>query len=756
MIIGGMAKPCMQARSAFLYIFLLLMTGTSPVAARCAIDGADNIPELNWHKRSDWLDVTSSIEPAAIPNDNLDDTASIQAALDILGERPGNRKVVYFPPGKYRISKTLTTTGKPGVLLVGHGRKSVIEWHGATAGVMFHSNGLHRTTYRGLTWDGRNIAAVGIDHRSEKRYETHILHEYSMFKNFTTAGIRVGKNQQLASAEIYYRQLVFENNQNGVLLMEWNDYNNVFDGIHFRDNDIAISAVKGNFVVRNSRFERSRKVDMLVSSHAYSVRRSVSIASNSFLRMVEGARAHSNVVLDNIVVENWKNPLGAVINGLRGPVLIFDSRFSNEDEIVPLAFDRHRGMRFTAVLANVESTGEPLYRDSSGASVHSVKRERHAPMVSGKSRFLKRNVPEPEHVLDVKTDCGAIANGRDNDTRAIQECIDRAGPGTEIYFPSGIYLINKTLELEKSRINLRGSGFHSILKWHGTPGGRLLQIDSPLKVSIQDLTLTGGPYTEKLSWSGNGAGSVRVHNVFGWYSEIGSPGAFVLRGSHPDAVFHGGLLDGTVLIDGTGASNILIGYSLSTSLQVAGAYEVDNYPGILSRVSCCEDWPLIITDNQSLVMTDWYNEQSKHLFRLSGNIEPDHKKGSVLLDLKKAESEEVPVFVINDYSGRVGLTGGFFGHSAHDERVIEPLIKGTSQPERVYLANMFRHNTPDVCNNGENCITLGNIVQSGNSRHIVPNKYEDSQSAMINAMLDGFRELGARDLALNYCDTAIQ
>ena len=87
-----------------------------------------------------------------------DDTDAIQQVLNRLSDkRPKGelrQHVVYFPPGKYRITRTLTVTESTGGWLVGHGRSTELVWEGEEGGRMYWSNGCRYVCYEGthLGW----------------------------------------------------------------------------------------------------------------------------------------------------------------------------------------------------------------------------------------------------------------------------------------------------------------------------------------------------------------------------------------------------------------------------------------------------------------------------------------------------------------------------------------------------------------------------------------------------------------------------
>jgi len=108
----------------------------------CPVSTGRDIPELRWIERSDWINVKTDIRPKAYGDGKHDDTEAIQAAINLIGPRPGDSKVVYFPPGEYRITSTLQLAKRQGAMLVGHGRTTRLvwdkKWAVACFGVMVH------------------------------------------------------------------------------------------------------------------------------------------------------------------------------------------------------------------------------------------------------------------------------------------------------------------------------------------------------------------------------------------------------------------------------------------------------------------------------------------------------------------------------------------------------------------------------------------------------------------------------------------
>ena len=210
--------------------------GCLPLLCALASAASPDIPQLAWQERSDWINVRTDVTPAAVGDGRADDTAAIQAALD----QGGEGKTVYLPPGTYRITDTLALNGPAvGSLVIGHGRDTRLVWDGPEGGRMFWSNGIAYSRYVGLSWDGRGKAAVGFDHAAQQRFETEVRHEHEAFRNFTGFGIRIGHQQKVASAEILYRNCLFENCGTALAFLTFNDYDNTVDGCEFRNCGIG-------------------------------------------------------------------------------------------------------------------------------------------------------------------------------------------------------------------------------------------------------------------------------------------------------------------------------------------------------------------------------------------------------------------------------------------------------------------------------------------------------------------------------------
>jgi hypothetical protein len=314
-------------------LLLLALRGPGPSSLARAQAGVDTLPVLNWPVPREWLNVkdgcggggrgaaTGAAAAAAVGDGVADDTAAIQACFDTVSNETDTVSV-YLPAGTYKVTSTLQLFRGLGILIVGQGESSRIVWGGDAGGRILVSDGLSRSRFVGLVFDGRDTADVGFEHDSHKPglFETRIRHQNNKFVNFLTAGIRIGHNRtggKLETSEVLFENSIFANigsqesvafnctrsgGCGGVAIENFNDYgeatapgfslhafpcvslpflaclclslrlhcphsgplpsDNTFDGCHFFNNSWGIiNGGMANVYVRNSRFDSNgRKI----------------------------------------------------------------------------------------------------------------------------------------------------------------------------------------------------------------------------------------------------------------------------------------------------------------------------------------------------------------------------------------------------------------------------------------------------------------------------------------------------------------
>lgn len=717
---------------------------------RCDASFGREIPVYAWQARSDWINVRATT--GAKGDGKADDSAAVQAALDQLGASPGLPKVVYFPPGRYLLKRTLVIRNLNGAMLIGHGHDTVIVWDGERDGRMLWSDGAARTTYLGLVFDGAKRAGVGIDHDSKERYETRVRHESLEFRDFRIAGIRVGADQKVASAEMMFYNLVFRNNAAGVQFLAWNDYNNVFDGCLFEDNGYGIFAEKGNVVVRNSRFERSRISDALLTTHSHSFRRVLSLESNRFIETVKGPTASGNIKVQSSRIEGWRSSEGAIVSYLRGPLLVFDTVFGRPPKNggAPIRLANPPYMRQDAIISNVEIAPKgPIVDEGSKGFVRVLPPVESAWLPARDTQFLRSTVKLADRVIDAKRDCQAKGDGRSNDSRYLQACIDRAtkaGPGTYLYLPSGIYRTSRTLQIDGAGFELGGTGWHSQIVRSGIGKGPVISVTNPKGLVLEHMAVAARSGGDSLVQTGTQPGSIFYRGVYGFDRDETEKQTIRLRGLPAGMLVQSDHLDGRVRIEDSGAATILLGFLASVKLDVLGRTPPDGFLGLTFRVSALEEFPLTVGDNQSLVQSDWYNEQTHYLFEARGGERPF---GRLTLDLSRAEAQRQNFGFLRDYRGRLALLGGNFG-IPEDKFTPTLAVKGGDSSVTL-MANAFWNEEPAAEVSAESQFFAANVITGRTLNPFLVGQEESGARAAAIEALNDLRELSDLDASYNQC-----
>ncbi len=719
-----------------------------------------DIPRLPWQERSDWINVQKEGNPPAKGDGQADDTAAIQAALD----RNQNGGTVYLPPGIYRITKTLVFQGpRHGCLVVGHGRDTRLVWDGPEGGRMFWSNGAAYSRYVGLSWDGRGKAAVGFDHAAQQRFETEVRHQYEAFRNFTGFGIRVGNEQKVASAEILYDNCLFENCGTGLAFLTFNDYDNTIDRCEFRRCGTGVLDHKGNFYARNCRFYGSQDADFVVGSeHGSSIRRCTSVGSRRF---IQEPWTIAPLTIQDCHVTGWTEPQGAVhLNG--SPVLLFDCSFDCSSSQRPpvrlvnsaqkLLVSNNRVRTSCGVKSSDDQPAavDRLVQTTPACKIYVIppghEPAHNRPAKTG--RFFQNTATVPGKVFDAMHDFRATGNSKSDDTDAIQATIDaarRAGHGAIAYLPTGHYLVSRTLAVTGRDYTVGGSGFRCGLIWRGQAGQPMVELSGVQNVRLANLAIGNldfGPM--------NHGADVRITSPTGVpcrlvLDEVSGYGMYQNRPDlhgiqfvdlPPGSVVDAEHVQGNLRIVGSGEAKFLFRTSYEGTVTIEGPAASGTGPvGFLTRLATHCLPALHVRDNRSVVMSDFYNEQTQQYAVLEGK--PGQPEGRMTIQGAKMHTlTQEPIFDIQGYAGQV-----YYGQSEfYNEPKVPRFVSTQTTTARLILAGNFWYKTTPR-------FELGPGVQLtllGNRE--IPDVGVDGDALKAMAMaLDDLRRLGNLDCELS-------
>lgn len=174
-----------------------------------------------------------------------------------------------------------------------------------------------------------------MDHNSSgpnHLFGTFVRYDSVAFRNFRVAGYRDGipswTDHAYQEAEVYFTNCQFTNSGSGISLNSANDYDFVVEGSFFADLDYGVYCYHGNYHIRNSRFERSRRADITGIGHAYSARRVVSVGSYRFFDSVSPSSYMCHLKVMGVRVSGWTAP-SAIRTNCPVPALLSDSTFAD-------------------------------------------------------------------------------------------------------------------------------------------------------------------------------------------------------------------------------------------------------------------------------------------------------------------------------------------------------------------------------------------------------------------------------------------
>ncbi len=764
-----------------LLIYAMLITAS--------LFAAPQIPSIPWEVRSDWMNVKTPHtwnNVKAVGDGVADDTAALQCAM---GAVPREGGTVYLPPGRYRITETLfygtyqldSTTRPRGFSIIGCGRDTTIVWDGPSDQPMFRLTGILQSRIIGVQFDAAGKASSCID-MGGPAFQSHNLFRHCAFKNARQAAVMASRVKiNTSCTEHRIENCLFENSGLGIFLSHFNDYDCVISGCEFRDCGIAVRTNKGNFYARDCHFERSKIADFRTfCEHTATIRRCTSFGSAHFLLQ---ENPHCATVVQDCHIGGFTSPDGAILQNVV-PALIFDTSIepaANNANAPAIAF-RHTeteklvgsnalnhdfklvtaNNRFVNGLKNAEKvfdfSGESHY-PASGLTPQTsfLKTE----IVAGVRTDKSYTAVMPGIIFDVKRDFGA-KGGEADDTAAFQAAIAAAkahGHGAMVYIPHGHYTVRQTLELDGDDWYFGGSGLGTTLSWYGENDLPLLHVKSPKSLGIIDLQfMRMGGRRDGKDVLHTGAGEVESYTL---YDNVRGHGWLVaepdVRGLHfenlgPHDVVHSIATYGNMVFKECGAATILIDSHYEGTMHVKG--ENPNRNGItafqFALLEICN--PCIwVEDNNSLVMTDFYNEQSISIYRLegNGNLPP----GRISLGSIKVEN---PARTVDGYHGQLTLLYPQYYNNNLNGVAVWKTQNGASV-DYLEVAPFYYHHSLEWPDDGSFrarfLATGGSQAKTETKEHFFATHADASIAeirAQLQATLEDFRRVGLLDLQFNH------
>jgi hypothetical protein len=719
---------------------------------KLTLGSAAQIPVLGWTERSDWINVKTDVSPAAVGDGVADDTLALRAALSM----GGHGTTIYFPPGTYKITGTITNncgTSRTAVNLIGHGRSTTIKWFGAAGGNMIQINGNPRARYEGLILDGRNLAASGFYQFNTLYFETEIRYRHVGLYNFTGAAIYTPANDTTPSAETSYENCIFDHCAIGMRMGSFNDYDHTFAGCDFISCGTGILCENGNYYVRECYFQGSTVADIDANpEHACTVRRSKSVGSKQFLIHRNGV---TPITVEDCYVSGWTGPNGAIQATQNVPVFMTHTRFvSPPDALAPVRLQS--GQRVVDC-NNVAPSSPSVY--TAGATIYSIPVGTQPARVGSTSganitSFIKDPVTVPTTIYDVKA-YGAVGNGVANDTVAVQNAINAArtaGNGGIVFFPNGVYRVSSTISVTGANYVLGGNGYFSRLEWAGPAGIPMVSVADANNVRFEHLNIGENPGVT--APAGNSADIEQTST--GAISRVDYDGLYVFGRYNGQPEIQGLRLNGlgancTVVISwlvgnirGLNAANA----NVLANVTYEGGVTVDHtsatrtgFLGLMTRLTTLKS-AITVRNNNNIVLSDWYAEQGERSLVLSGAA--GDPAGRVSIHMAKSHYFNPPyeALNVNNYQGKV-----FIGSAQFYLTPTNYFVQSGSRPINVVLLGCTVFNTR-IQTSGSTYNYVGNLAVG--SGIVSADNYTAQTLSDTSLMVDDMRRLGNFDLDLNF------
>lgn len=579
----------------------------------------------------------------AIGDGLTDDTLPLQNALNDLG-RAGKSSALYFPAGKYRITKSLDLYDKFAVSLNGEDSATTsIVWDGPLKGVMLVVNGAKFSNFSRLTWNGNHKAGTGIgqwwNHRVVKTPSSFTRHVDEVFVDMDT-GIAGGRSDspdfgQLDSETTILRTHFIRNSIAGISLgsfnaLDWwiwdSEFINCARGVT-NEFSAGNATGAGNFMIYRSLFRNSSVADVSIgNTQWFSLHNNTSVGSRRFLQAGNVGRNGSQFILQNNRVIDTTDPVSISVGNM-GPLIILDNQIrsvkSSNGPVVSM--NGSASGRDAISIGNSYTVANPIFLPEpkidrllslQDKTVSRISISDALPEIPLVARNFNRRV------LEVPV--GASA-------KMIQAIINIAVSdkfeNPVIHLPSGQYPLDKTLTIPaRARLQLVGDGASSCFIWNGVAGHNMIELSGPSYATVRDLQFRPG--------SSKAANAINMDNA----DQIG--GRILLDGTMQSKIVVSGVKNSKLDIRSVAIDGLLL---IDSSAIVTGT-------GNIAPINMLKNSNLLVQDN-------WYEGQRSKLFSSDGGVftligghwapaDPVHGGGA-------ADSS----IYFNDFSGQATFVG---------------------------------------------------------------------------------------------------
>ncbi len=540
-----------------------------------------------------WIDVKSRL--GAVGDGKADDTAAIQRGLDQLHRYDSKQEpaTLYFPAGRYRITRTLSMRLNVGAGLVGADpARTYIVWDGEPGGTMLLTSGSFDTLFSRLTWDGAGKARIGVaqwwNFRLDRaNYQGSIKHMDETFRGLDIgiAGGRLGKDYGEGDSETWIERVRFIGNRYaGVDVGSFNALNWWIWDSQFLDcgrgvtnqwslDDSGETGGAGTFMVYRSEFRGSSVADIAIGNTGwFGFYRNLSVGSNQFLRAAAMGASGGPIWMDGNTVLDTIDPVSVQV-GNEGPLMLIDNRIRSREvtsgPVILMEGLGSIGDRDLISLGNAFTRDAPLgYRGTTGRTLSDDR-------VLDRAAIPEPAWPAPTAAIDRHRRVFDVHAGAE--IGQIQAAIDAAVASGEenavVHLAPGDYQVSRTLVIPaRVRVQLAGDSEATKLWWSGPAhAGPVIRLEGPSYATLREIGLIGHDVTGiEIDGADQPGGRVFIEG-----SSLGPVEATGLRQTRVDAQANSGIAGLTA----RASSSLLAigGFGPVHSTERSNVIETDNW-----------------------------------------------------------------------------------------------------------------------------------------------------------------------------------
>lgn len=433
-----------------------------------------------------WANVKTDY--GAVGDGRADDTVALQKAFDDL-RLHRDHGVLYFPPGTYRLTRTIKTERQAhhdcmGVAIVGEDpATTILRWDGPPGGLMLQYDAWYSRISR-LTLDGAGRAGLALAYGPA--FSTYNETSDMVFRD-AAVGMQMATGDAGQAENLVLRCQFLRCSEAGLRTVNFNSLDIWVWYCRFEDCGYGLYNGAGNFHAYENLFLRSKKADIGTANlMVFSFINNTSLGSLCFLDFSGGHTWGSPCsVTGNRILDPIGDRAIRLSNG--GPYLVMDNVIKSRPEavgpVVEMTWGDQTfiGNRYTVPVDQaVQEAGRFQRIDEQTVALESI---------DARLPALPATPPRREaRIFEVPA--GA-------DAAMVQKAVEAAaafvGERPVVHLPQGVYSFDQTIVIPAGvDLQLVGDGAAetaTVIRWSGPDGGVVFLLKGPSHASLRDLWL---------------------------------------------------------------------------------------------------------------------------------------------------------------------------------------------------------------------------------------------------------------------------